>query len=210
MQLAIEGDLRFISHHDTMRAFERIASRANLPLQYSQGFNPRPVFSFTCPRPVGVASQDDRLVLALNGSIEKADLLARLNHHSLEGMRFTSARLLEQAKTLHPQSVTYEMDLPEDSVGTVTQRVAELANQPVWTVQRKVKSKRGKRPAMDTRDVDIKPMLAKLEVSDGKLRFVCTVKDGNSARPGEVLEISGLIGPEYLAELVRTKIEDEF
>jgi uncharacterized protein (DUF2344 family) len=37
----VEGDLRFLSHHDCLRAMERLAARARLPVRYTQGFNPR-------------------------------------------------------------------------------------------------------------------------------------------------------------------------
>jgi len=210
MQLAIEGDLRFLSHHDMMRAFERISSRAKLPLKHSQGFNPRPVFSLTCPRPVGVTTRDDRLVFALNGSIEEADLLARLNHHSLEGMQFISGRILDKVKTLHPTSVAYEMPLPENRIEEITRCAEKLKDKPTWPVQRKLKTKRGKRPTTETREVDIKPKLSKLEISNNMLEFICIEQNGAWARPGEVLELVGLTGPKHLAELVRIKIEDEF
>lgn len=211
IQLAIEGDLRFLSHHDMMRAFERISSRAKLPLRYSQGFNPRPVFSLTCPRPVGVTTLDDRLVFALNGKIEKADLLARLNHHSLKGMRFISSRLLEEkVKTLYPKSVTYEIPLPKNCAEVTIRCIEKLKDKPIWAVQRKLKPKRGKKPREETREIDIKPMLSRLEISGGVLQFVCIEQDGAWARPGEVLELVGLTVPKHLAELVRIKIEDDF
>lgn len=210
MQLAIEGDLRFISHHDMMRAFERIFSRAKLPLKFSQGFNPRPVFSLTCPRPVGVTTRDDRLVFALNGNIEKANLLARLNHYSLEGMQFISGRLLDKVKTLHTTSVAYAIPLPKNCEEDITRCTEELKDKPTWPVQRRVKPKRGKRPSLETREVDIKPKLAKLEVSQSMVEFICIEHDGAWARPGEVLELVGLTGPKHMAELVRIKIEDEF
>lgn len=214
MQLAIGGDLRFLSHHDMMRAIERISGRAKLPLRYSQGFNPRPVFSLTSPRPVGVATRDDRLVLALDDTIDRADLLARLNRSSPEGMRFLAARLLEDVKTLHPVRVSYELALFEGCIEAVTGCVEELQSQPAWLVRRKAKVKPGRKrkPAgnQEIRLVDIRPMLGELEVSGGMLRFVCVSRDGVLARPGEVLQLVGLVGLQHMAELVRTEIEDDF
>ncbi|MBN1844663.1 MAG: DUF2344 domain-containing protein, partial [Sedimentisphaerales bacterium] len=38
----VEGDLRFLSHRDTLRCWQRALTRATVPLRYSQGFNPHP------------------------------------------------------------------------------------------------------------------------------------------------------------------------
>ena len=48
---AIAGDLRYLSHRDTMRAWQRVFVRAQMPLRYSQGFNPHLRFSLPLPRP---------------------------------------------------------------------------------------------------------------------------------------------------------------
>jgi len=48
-----EGPARWIGHLDLMRALERAFRRAELPLCYSEGFNPRPRFVFALPLPVG-------------------------------------------------------------------------------------------------------------------------------------------------------------
>ena len=47
LRFAKRGDLRLVSHHDLMRCLERMLRRANLPMAYSQGFNPRPKVVFS-------------------------------------------------------------------------------------------------------------------------------------------------------------------
>ena len=51
------GELRFLSHLDLVRAFERGARRADLPLSLTQGFSPHAKISFGPPLPVGVSSE---------------------------------------------------------------------------------------------------------------------------------------------------------
>ena len=75
IELSVEGDLRFLSHHDMMRAMERLVCRAKLPLKYTQGFNPRPVLSLSLPRPVGVASRAELLVVTLEEDLDEQVLL---------------------------------------------------------------------------------------------------------------------------------------
>ncbi len=149
-------------------------------------------------------------MLALDGTIEKADLLARLNHHCPQGMRFFDGVIMENAKTLPPKRVSYEMAIPEDLAEDVSRRIEELSDQQSWPVERTAKAKRGKKftPAA-TRSIDIKPMLTKLEVLNELLRFTCVSHESSWAKPSEILAMVGLPGAKYMAKLVRTKIEDD-
>jgi len=49
-------ELRFISHLDIMRLWQRALNRAKIPLAYSEGFNPRPRISLAAPLAIGVTS----------------------------------------------------------------------------------------------------------------------------------------------------------
>ena len=51
--------VRFISHHDLMRAMMRAVRRANLPVRLTEGYNPRPRIVFPVALEVGVASLDE-------------------------------------------------------------------------------------------------------------------------------------------------------
>ena len=46
--------IKFISHHDEFRLWERTLRRADLPLLYKQGFNPQPHIQFAAPLGVGI------------------------------------------------------------------------------------------------------------------------------------------------------------
>jgi len=48
-------EIKFISHLDIMRLWERALRRAHIPLAYSEGFSPRPRISLAAPLSVGVA-----------------------------------------------------------------------------------------------------------------------------------------------------------
>jgi radical SAM-linked protein len=57
--------MRFASHRDVARAFERGVRRAGLPIAYSAGFTPHPKISYAGGAPTGVASEAEYLTLAL-------------------------------------------------------------------------------------------------------------------------------------------------
>jgi radical SAM-linked protein len=71
--------MRFASHRDVARAFERGVRRAGLPIAYSAGFTPHPKISYAGGAPTGVASEAEYLTLALT-SAQAGDLVReRLN-----------------------------------------------------------------------------------------------------------------------------------
>ena len=50
-------EVKFISHLDIVRLWQRALHRAGIPLAYSEGFSPHPRISLAAPLPVGVTSE---------------------------------------------------------------------------------------------------------------------------------------------------------
>jgi len=65
IRYAKRGRLRFTSHRDFSRAFERALFRARIPMAYSSGFNPHPRISYAGASPTGAASEAEYLEIAL-------------------------------------------------------------------------------------------------------------------------------------------------
>jgi radical SAM-linked protein len=59
------GRLRFTSHRDFQRAFERALRRAEVPMAYSAGFTPHPKVSYANAAPTGTGSEAEYLEIAL-------------------------------------------------------------------------------------------------------------------------------------------------
>ena len=59
-------ELKYISHLDIMRLWERALHRASIPLAYSEGYNPRPRISLAAPLPVGVTSEAELMDIWLS------------------------------------------------------------------------------------------------------------------------------------------------
>ena len=79
VRYAKRGKMRFASHRDVARVFERGVRRAGLPIAYSAGFTPHPKISYAGGAPTGVASEAEYLSLALT-SRQAATLVGqRLN-----------------------------------------------------------------------------------------------------------------------------------
>ena len=145
VRFAIEGDLRFISHHDTMRVFERALSRAQLPVSFSEGFNPRVRLSLPVPRAVGVASQVEILVVQLGERMEPAVILDRLARQMPGGLALLEAWHLDDKEVLHAERVEYALDLIPPQVGPVTDAVNRLLAAETWPIERAEPGQRPKR-----------------------------------------------------------------
>jgi radical SAM-linked protein len=65
IRYAKRGRLRFTSHRDFARAFERALRRAGLPMAYSAGFSPHPKVSYLGAAPTGVASEAEYVEIGL-------------------------------------------------------------------------------------------------------------------------------------------------
>ncbi len=57
--------LKYISHLDLMRLWQRALRRADIPLAYSQGFSPHPKLSLAAPLAIGVTSSGELMDIFL-------------------------------------------------------------------------------------------------------------------------------------------------
>jgi radical SAM-linked protein len=86
VRYAKRGRLRFTSHRDFSRAFERAVFRARLPMAYSSGFNPHPRISYAGAAPTGSASEAEYLELALAEVLDPAAVHVALDEALPDGL----------------------------------------------------------------------------------------------------------------------------
>ena len=79
VRYAKRGKMRFASHRDVARAFERGVRTAGLPIAYSAGFTPHPKISYPGGAPTCAASEAEYLSLALTARQAEAQVCQRLN-----------------------------------------------------------------------------------------------------------------------------------
>ncbi len=82
IRYAKRGRLRFTSHRDFARAFERAVRRAHVPIAFSSGFSPHPKISYANASPTGAATEAEYLEIGLTSECDpdtvRADLDASL------------------------------------------------------------------------------------------------------------------------------------
>ncbi len=181
----IDGDLRFISHHDTLRLFRRALARANLPVRYSEGFNPHPKIMIPLPRPVGIASQAEAIVVETERPVDPDEALQQLRQHTPPGVQLFSVRALAPQERMRPASVRYRLETDGPPNAELRARADTLRESQQAIVERTDYE------THKARSVDIRPFLMELSVTDSGVEFTLKVEGQASAKPAEV---AGLLG----------------
>lgn len=79
LRFSKQGRLKYISHLDINRAMARAFKRAEIPLWYTEGFNPHPYMSFSLPLSLGVESLCESVDIRLVDDISNDEIKKRMN-----------------------------------------------------------------------------------------------------------------------------------
>ncbi|RIK71592.1 MAG: hypothetical protein DCC66_01260 [Planctomycetota bacterium] len=200
IRYAVEGDLRFISHHDTLRLFERALARADIPVRFSAGFNPRARLSIVLPRPVGVASTDELLLIELDQDLAPETAQARLSAQMPAGLTIRRVQPLDCGERPRPSEATYELTLTAEGSADLSTLVEKFLAQPGVLVQRvKPGDARGK-------SVDVRAYVVSMQARPGTLRWSQAVGQEGSVRIGELLAALGLDPAQHLHRVRRVAV----
>lgn len=153
-------NVKFISHLDLMKMFERTIRRTGLPIAYSQGFNPHPQMVFGLPLSVGVTSEAEYADFDLSEQMEPSAFMGKMNKELPGGVSITAAvEKINKGNIMASVSgAIYEISvfLKESQYEIKIQELLDgfLGNKEI------IVKKEGK---AGIRDMDIKPMIYKLE-----------------------------------------------
>ncbi|MGH3721166.1 MAG: TIGR03936 family radical SAM-associated protein [Pseudonocardiaceae bacterium] len=159
LRYAKRGKLRFTSHRDVARAFERALRRAGLPMAYSQGYNPHPKVSWVGAAPTGAASEAEyaeiQLVEHVDPQVVRAELDAALPDGLavLEGVLAGPGGLAERI-----EASAWRIEVAGLDGEQLRQAVHTLLAAPTLVVERITKDGR--------RSIDARAAIVSLEVDD--------------------------------------------
>jgi len=205
---SISGRLRFISHLDFIRTFERAVRRAGLPVALSQGYSPAPRIAYGWPLPVGTAGLAEYVDVELRRRVSPEEAAESLNQALPEDIRVRDARYVSP----HGPSLMAELDTAAYLVRVPAagldlgdwRRAAErlLARRSLEVVRERGGG--GGKPAR-RRVVDTRPLIRSLEVREmagGEIIVFMELahSDRGTARPEEVTALlAGEAGREAAA-----------
>lgn len=192
------GPVRYLSHAETMRMFQRAFTRAGLRVAHSRGFNPHQRMSLVLPRSVGVESDDEILCLWLEDASEDASAsfdLESLKKELPEGIEIVSARINEAKKVPEPRLVRYIITVKnkDEAIG---ERIAGILASGKIVVERRM--------GEDTRtkQVDVRPFLETISEQSGEIVVDCKISPAGTIRVDEILGLLR-VGAGDLAQPVR-------
>lgn len=140
IRYAKRGRLRFVSHRDFARAFERALRRSGVPMAFSAGFSPHPKISYVGAAPTGSASEAEYLEIGLQTESDPEQVRAALDEALPEGLDILEVLpagpggLPERIEASH-----WRIELPDLAYRALTAAVADFLAQPSVIVDRVTK-----------------------------------------------------------------------
>ncbi len=175
--------LSLLSHTELMTVFFRAISRAGLPIQFSEGFNPHPKVSFGPALGVGVESEAEILDMELSCTLDLLSVVKAMNAALPSCIRILESRTLKSGEPAAGAGITrytYEAFVPDGFTGDLKAAVSAFLARDSAVVRRV--SDKG------VKEVDIRPMVRELIALDGhRVGFTLGEKDGRSAKPYELV-----------------------
>lgn len=186
LHYAKRGRLRFSSHRDFQRAFERALRRASIPMAYSAGFSPHPKVSYAGAAATGVASEAEYLEIAVTRRCEPEQVRALLDQALPDGLdvvEVVEVRSGNLADRL--EASVFEVRLPGVPVADAEAAAVALLAADAVEVQRLTKS--------GMRRFDARAAVVALDVSPAPPGETCAIlrmvvrQSSPAVRPDDVL-----------------------
>ncbi len=207
--------LRFISHLDMQRLFHRAFRRAEIPLAFSNGFNPHPKLAFAGAIPLGLICDEEYGDVGLNEAMTPEAFTQALNAALPLGMEVKDAWVLPvgtPSLSACLTSVEYRLWIKKTEEGrtveAITSALTDFMAQETIIIKKRTKRKRIK-------DLDIRPFLRSFELlgegEDGvefslKMRYI----DQQCVKPllvMKALEDAAQLGLQVDERMVLRKIK---
>ena len=203
MQFRKTREGRFLSHLDLIHTWERVIRRSQLPLAFSQGFNPHPKMNFASALAVGTTSDAEYMDLELTETMTLDAVKEALDRSIPPAFEVTQMKVVEgKVPSLMStiQRATYQLYL--EYVSEITQEQLDQEENIIY---------RYKKDSKDKKAVNIRPGvyaidLKREENTDGKHALLeIRVQSGNDGniRPEEVAYGLMNVGMPLVQHVVR-------
>lgn len=199
IRFAKQDDLRWISHRDLMRVWERLFRRAGIELSMTEGFHPKPRISFPSALAVGIAGLQEVLEVDAARDYSPLELQGAIAPHAPPGLTVLSVEAVPaETKKAQVRSVVFAAPVEPAHADAVRERIAALLASASFPVVREGRAA----------PLDLRPLIESLSLTDDTLRARLRVEPDGSARPRELLSALGLDELEAQgALLTRTEVE---
>ena len=205
-----KDNMRFISHLDLQRLFQRAIKRGNVKVAYSNGFNPHELMNIVQPLSLGFESEGELVEIDTEIPYEAKKLMSALNLALPEGIKFIDCIETERKNkdtTCPTKYAEYSLTFEDTSILSKL-RIDEFLKQDQIIIQKH--DKKTKKFV----DKDVKDMVIKLYLDGSKLIMLVSCGSNKTLNPSNLisslLSYSGIdCAAEYI-RITRTKlVKDE-
>ncbi len=174
------GRAIYISHLDVNRMMTRAVRRAQLPMWYTEGFNPHPYIAFALPLSLGQSSDCEYMDIRIEGDMTDEEVMTRLNDTLPEGLKILSvgapvfdAKEIEKAQYF--VKIVFETD---EDASLFAEKADELLKGEELVAEKP--GKKGHRKIM--KQVNLIDMIfdAKITSADNIVNLQCVLAAGNT------------------------------
>lgn len=131
IQFEKRGAIRFTSHKDVVRIFERAFAAAGVPVSFSEGFHPHMRMSFGPPLKTGWESLEEYMDLTLETPMD--DMAAAINTKLPDGLRVTrvvpiddrTPKLAVDIVAVELEAVMESSDVPSADLAAVSRSLSD-------------------------------------------------------------------------------------
>ncbi|MCA8940701.1 MAG: TIGR03936 family radical SAM-associated protein [Planctomycetes bacterium] len=193
--------LRFISHRDLLRTFERALRRAGLRVTHTQGFNPRPKLTFALALPLGVESIDEIVDIELDQALEPSEVLLRMQQALPEALQPHGCELVPSKAKLLVVASDYQVTFPDVDPAALLAAVERFQASEAPRLNRERKGR--------VRVIALDHHVFDLRVEGEGLAFSIKADESGSLKPNELLQWLGFDDTEVLVRKVKTQLDSD-
>ena len=193
------GRMSWFSHLDLQNTMQRALRRAQLPVAYSQGFNPHVLTLFATALSVGCQSRGEVMEVEMAGEISPEEFAEKLNACLPDGLKVRRcAPVPDSAPALMAKVAEAGYDITAPNAD-LTQAVEAFLKAEEVMVEKRSKTK--------TRLVNIRPMVHEITCAfDGKDSRLSMVLEQTNANALKVELVMQALAPEQEFRFVRTAL----
>ena len=163
------GLIRFTSHLDLLRMFKRAFRRSEIPVSYSQGFNPHPKMGFCQPLSLGYTGLAELIEFQTDSDSGRNEWMSRISESLPEGINLLNMGIIgdgqrSMAASCFAADYDIEFDVPY-GLKDFDAEITGFMSHNTITVSKK--AKKGK-----VAEIDIKPRIRSLKAVDRDDRLV--------------------------------------
>lgn len=201
------GMAKYISHLDLMRCMSRAFKRAQIPLWFTEGFNPHLFMTFARPLSLGQESLCEVVDVRLVGEMTLKEIKNRMNNALPQDIMVVSVQKPEH-KPSEIAVAEYEIKLFSDSPEALCAHLQSAFEAPQITVRKKAKQGRKK----IEKEIDIKPNVLSFDAVAKEthvlLNVTLTAGDQNNINPTLLINALTADFPSEIdnTEILKTKI----